>query len=110
MVITFPEPLPPEASYWKYGATADDPTPHWHRYSDAMIDGNQVTLTLTDGGRGDSDLAVNRLIRDPGGPAVARGAEAVPALSQRWLLLLMAVLLAGVAWWPQRRRLSRRIT
>lgn len=97
VVISFPEPLPPDAKYWKYGATEDNPSPHWHIYPDAVIEGNQVTLTLTDGGRGDSDLSVNRLIQDPGGPAVERPPLPVNTLSERWLLMLMAMLLAGVA-------------
>ena len=92
VVITFPEPLPPEANYWKYGATADDPNPHWHVYQNAVIEGNQVTLTLTDGGVGDSDLAINRFIKDPGGPAVKRIPEPVPTLNHWWLALLAGLL------------------
>ncbi len=102
VVITFPEPLPPEANYWKYGATADDPNPHWHVYQNAVIEGNQVTLTLTDGGIGDSDLAINRLIKDPGGPAVARIPEPVPTLNHWWLALLAGLLgMVGLSRWTR---------
>lgn len=48
-----------------YKTTADG----FSQYSDVVIDGNSVTLTLTDNGAGDSDT-VNGQITDPGGPAI----------------------------------------
>ncbi|HEY1188087.1 MAG TPA: SdrD B-like domain-containing protein, partial [Gemmata sp.] len=39
----------------------------------AVIDGNVITLTLQDGGRGDADGVVNGTILDPGGPSEAIG-------------------------------------
>ncbi|MBX0327492.1 DUF11 domain-containing protein [Oscillochloris sp. ZM17-4] len=60
-------------SWWKYGPTPGNPTPHWYDFSydgttGAEINGNIVTLHFVDGGRGDSDLAANGTIVDPGGP------------------------------------------
>jgi len=56
-----------------------------------------VTYTIRDGGLGDDDLTVNGVIRDPGGPSVARAGDikAVPMLD-RWTLMLL-VLLLGLA-------------
>jgi len=50
--------------YWKYQAGA------WSQFEGAAISGNVVTLTLVDGGAGDSDGLANGTIVDPGGPAV----------------------------------------
>lgn len=40
-------------------------------FDGARIEGNVITLTLTDGGAGDSDGQANGVIRDPGAPAIA---------------------------------------
>lgn len=60
-------------AFYKYGPTADNPTDHWYDFTydpasqtGAVIDGNQVTLHLIDGARGDADLAVDGRIKDPG--------------------------------------------
>ena len=57
-----------------------------------------VTYTIRDGGLGDDDLTVNGVIRDPGGPSVARAGDikAVPMLD-RWALMLLVLLLGLVA-------------
>jgi hypothetical protein len=63
-------------TYYKYGPTADNPTPHWYEF---LFDGttgaefddveNTITLHFVDGGRGDDDLTANGVIVDPGAPA-----------------------------------------
>ena len=70
VTITYPTPLPAGAVYWKYGKTPWNASPHWYRYSRAVISGNTVTLPLTDGSSGDDDLSVNGILRDPGGPGL----------------------------------------
>lgn len=60
-------------SWWKYGRTPGNTTPHWYEFTfdgttGAEINGNVVTLHLLDGTRGDDDLAANGVIVDPGGP------------------------------------------
>ncbi|HYT92938.1 MAG TPA: VCBS repeat-containing protein, partial [Gemmataceae bacterium] len=79
-------------TYYKFGRTRDNPTPHWYSF---MFDGttgakirtqvrqrvtegnleteflSTVTLYLIDGERGDDDLTANGVIVDPGAPAVA---------------------------------------
>jgi PKD repeat protein len=70
--------LPPEAApdtYFRYGPTPDNTTPHWYDFADdgetgASVSGPVITLRYRDGGRGDSDLSADGTIRDPGGPAV----------------------------------------
>ncbi len=61
-------------SYWKYGPTPDDPTPHWYEFmfdgtTGAEIDDNVITLHFVDGLRGDGDLTADGIITDPGAPA-----------------------------------------
>jgi TolB protein len=61
-------------SYYMYGATSDNLTPHWYEFlydgeTGAEINGNVVTLYFVDGGRGDGDVAANGVIWEPGGPS-----------------------------------------
>ncbi|MBA4371395.1 MAG: hypothetical protein C0402_00890 [Thermodesulfovibrio sp.] len=61
--ITLPAAIPAGSKVYKTDATG------FHEYSGATISGNAVTLTLTDGGNGDSDGAANGSITDPVGIA-----------------------------------------
>lgn len=78
VVLTYPQALPADAKYYKLGKTAANPSPHWYEFSGAVVSGNTVTLTLTDGGAGDNDLNRDGNIDDPGGPAVVRAAPPPP--------------------------------
>ncbi|MCB1921850.1 MAG: DUF4214 domain-containing protein, partial [Candidatus Competibacteraceae bacterium] len=55
---------------WKYGPTEDNREPHWYVLPGAIVQGNAITLLITDGGAGDSDLARDGNILDPGGPGM----------------------------------------
>lgn len=60
-------------SYYKYGPTPSDNSDHWYQFDGlgnpgASVFGNTVTLRFVDGEIGDSDLSVNGIITDPGGP------------------------------------------
>jgi hypothetical protein len=62
-------------TYLKYGATPDDPTPHWYAFmydeedkTGAKIFADRIEVYLVDGERGDDDLTVNGVIVDPGAP------------------------------------------
>lgn len=60
------------SSYFNYGPTPDDPTPHFYEFSfdgttGAQIQGNRVTLHLVDGLRGDHDLVADGRIQTLGG-------------------------------------------
>ncbi|MCB1920210.1 MAG: DUF1566 domain-containing protein [Candidatus Competibacteraceae bacterium] len=82
LTTVYPEPLPPNAQYWKYGRTRDNPEPHWYVLPGAIIEGNAITLLIVDGDIGDSDLAVDGNILDPGGPGITLNTidGAVPAV------------------------------
>ena len=70
VTITYPSALPAGTVYWKYGPTASNSSPHWYQFADALIAGDTIMLTITDGGNGDDDLAANGVIVDVGGPGV----------------------------------------
>ncbi len=67
-------------TYLKFGPTADNPVPHFYEFlfdgttGAELLDDNhngttdRIVLHLVDGGRGDSDLAANGVIADPGAP------------------------------------------
>jgi cyclophilin family peptidyl-prolyl cis-trans isomerase len=64
-------------TYYMYGPTPDNATPHWYEFKyngrtgAEFFGNNYVVLHFVDGERGDGDLTVNGSIMDPGGPAVA---------------------------------------
>ncbi|WP_198973049.1 IPTL-CTERM sorting domain-containing protein, partial [Xylophilus sp. ASV27] len=101
--------LPANAQYWKYGPTAQQPQDHWYALdaSQVQITGNTVTLSITDGGPGDSDLAADGRIVDPGGIAIMAAAgpnpTAIPLL-QPWMLAAMSLALAVLGARGLRRR------
>lgn len=111
LTVTYPQALPANARYWKYGATSDNATPHWYVLPGAVIAGNTVTLHITDGQLGDADLTANSVILDPGGVGVGDvpntgGAIAVPALN-RTALAMLACLMALACFGVIRRRAPR---
>jgi hypothetical protein len=70
--------LPPgtgPTTYYKFGPTPDNPSPHWYEFlfnagTGAELAGDQVMLHLQDGQRGDDDLTENGAIMDPGAVAI----------------------------------------
>ncbi len=100
--VTYPAALPAGATFWKYGRTAADPTPHWYTLPAALA-GASATFALTDGGLGDDDLAVNGSITDDGGVGVP--ITEIPTLTE-WLALLLAALLLGFGGWRLRQNRS----
>lgn len=100
--ITYPATLPSGAAYWKFGPTADNRASHWYRMPGAVVTGNTVRFTVTDGGLGDDDGSANGAVADPGGigvldPALAAAAvSAIPALSHAALAALALLLALGV--------------
>ena len=61
-------------TYWKYGPTPTNSNPHWYEFmyesstqTDAVINGNKITLYFIDGQRGDDDITGNGIIIDQGG-------------------------------------------
>ncbi|MDS4031098.1 MAG: IPTL-CTERM sorting domain-containing protein, partial [Candidatus Contendobacter sp.] len=105
LTMTYPNPLPPDTQYWKYGPTAGDPSNHWYVLP-ATLAGNTATFTITDGGLGDDDLVADGDIVDQGGPGVppnvGNGATGIPTLGE-WALLLFSALFGSLLWRTRRR-------
>ena len=60
-------------TFWKYGPTPERRDAHWYEFlfdgkTGAQLLGDVIVLNFVDGQRGDSDLAINGQIRDPGAP------------------------------------------
>lgn len=70
----------------------------------AVIAGNVITLTLTDGGAGDDDGVADGIIRDPGAPAVGAGPGAAPPSDGGAINLTLLLSLTGLLLF---RRLKR---
>jgi len=76
--VTLYLPLTPWlATYYKYGATPDNHTPHWYEFMYHGTTGaeilheasrTRIVLHFCDGQRGDDDVAANGFIVDQGGP------------------------------------------
>ncbi|MEO8751120.1 MAG: DUF1566 domain-containing protein [Casimicrobiaceae bacterium] len=102
VTLTFPQPLPPETVYWKYGPATKGGAAVWYVMPGAIVAGNTITLPLTDGQLGDDDWTANGLISDPGGPGLATAAslvpsEAIPVLDGWPLRMLLALFVLLVA-------------
>ncbi len=67
LTMTFPSNIPPGTTYWKYQSGH---IPTWYSITPDSINGNELKLTLTDGGIGDSDNTANGIISDPGAPSL----------------------------------------
>jgi hypothetical protein len=74
VTIAYPAGVTAPDTYYKYGPTPDNTTPHWYEFlydestgTGAEFSGNTITLHYVDGLRGDSDLTANGTIDDPGG-------------------------------------------
>ncbi|MCP3678581.1 MAG: hypothetical protein GY721_13665, partial [Deltaproteobacteria bacterium] len=77
VTLTFPTAFPAGSRFYKVNAAG------FYEFSGAVISGNTVSLTLTDGGSGDRDGIVNGEISDPGGAArqVITGGSGVDTIS-----------------------------
>jgi hypothetical protein len=64
VTLIYPEAFPVGSKVYKVDFSG------FHEYSDAVIDGNTVTLKVTDGGKGDMDGTADGKILDPVGVAV----------------------------------------
>ncbi|MBK6742627.1 MAG: hypothetical protein IPG66_06450 [Hydrogenophilales bacterium] len=120
ITIVYPAALPTNLTYWKYGPTpegynctgSDCLQPHWYPLPacQVQVNGNQITLTISDGGVGDDDLQANGVIQDQGGPAVPlgntpTGANPVPTLSY-WAITALTGLLVFITFLGLRTRVN----
>lgn len=111
--ITYPQALPANAKYYKFGPESSNLTPHWYVLAGAVITttatGSQVTFSITDNGVGDADATVG-VIADPGGPGVPdadASVTSVPTLGE-WGMLLLVGLMGLFGMQASRGRLGRR--
>ena len=112
LTITLPSAVPAGAQYWKYGPTPSNHTPHWYRIPIGSINGNVITVTLTDGGLGDDDLTADGTIIDQGGPGWpwpggGSGGHSAPVFPSIYIGI-GAALGAGMVAYAVRRRLAAR--
>lgn len=63
LTFLYPTTRPNNTQFWKHGPTVEEPTPHWYSLP-ATISGQPLTVHLTDGGVGDSDLTANSAVTD----------------------------------------------
>ena len=87
--------MPPGLNtYYKYGPTPNDSTPHWYEFNFNGQTGAQIihdpqqtriVLNLCDGLIGDADLTANGTVVDPGGPAIDASSFQINAgLNDAW--------------------------
>ncbi len=62
--VWFPENMSSGYDWFKY----DSETETWTPYENVVFQGNEVLITMTDGGPGDDDGKADGVIRDPSGP------------------------------------------
>ena len=102
-------------SYYQYGPTPDNATPHWYEFlydgvtgaqiqnrvsitpeaGGTAIERNIIYISYKDGARGDNDLVVNGLISSVGG-SVVNPAQDNSGQVSIWYLLAMITFLTGL--------------
>lgn len=93
VTLSYPQALPANTQYWKYGKQSAADTPHWYAFTGAIVSGNTITLPLVDGASGDDDGIADGTITDPGGPAIGPDATmGIPSLSNAGALALSLLL------------------
>jgi len=97
VILTFPNDLPNGTTYWKYGPTSTNNSPHWYTIPSMIdtINRKQLTITLVDGGLGDDEfLTANGRIVDDGGPLSPQGPP--PPVPELPTVVLMTVGVIGL--------------
>ncbi len=101
ITITFPNPVPTNATLWKHGPTTANPVPQWYQVPFGDNDGDNVIIVqFQDGGVGDNDLTANGVIMEPSGigipyppPPLPLAGELVP----NNLTSISTLLIAGIS-------------
>ena len=98
--------LPAGADCWRYGRTSSNTAAHCYQFSGAVVAGNTVTLTQTDGLDGEDDMTAIRVTSDPDGPGFPGGVDgaSVPTLSECSQILLLFLMMLGGMTQVRRRQ------
>jgi VCBS repeat-containing protein len=102
VTVTYSQNLPAGATFYKYLSGSYTAYP-------ATLGANSVAFTLTDGGAGDADGAVNSSITDPGGigvPGGGAGVQGIPTLSE-WGMIILSILMALFGFGYLRRQTGK---
>ena len=99
VTLTYPQVLVAGTKVWK-DTTGNGNWLDWTNH--VTISGNTISYSITDGGSGDSDGAVNQSITDPIGPATPPAA--IPSLSEWSQLLLGLMVMMLIGWHFHRER------
>ena len=114
--------LPPGATantYYKFGSTPDNATPHWYEFlfdgtTGAEIFADRILLHFVDGQRGDDDLIANGEVLDWGGPGARTvkpvGGYVAPVnkleLLGSWIMLAALAAVGAIGAALLRRRMA----
>ncbi|MCP4709536.1 MAG: IPTL-CTERM sorting domain-containing protein, partial [Planctomycetes bacterium] len=106
LTIDLPAGSTAAETYWKYGPTPTNNSPHWYEFmydgtTGAVITSNQIVLHFVDGQRGDDVLTEDGMLVDQGGPGI--GTVQVPTLNE-WGMIIMGLLLLGSSFWILKRK------
>lgn len=76
VVTIFLEPGTNANTFYRFGPTPSNPTPHWYAFlyngeTGARIFADRIEVHYTDGQLGDNDLTADGIIRDPAAPGVS---------------------------------------
>lgn len=96
LTLSYPQPLPPGARFFKYGPPSPGAAPSWYEHP-AQLSGQQLSYSVSDNGQGDLNPLAG-VIEDPGGVAywIGPGEPApIPALGP-WGLGVLAALCVGL--------------
>jgi hypothetical protein len=76
--LIYAEQIPDKAKLMQYGPTSEMTTDHWFEIETSVINGNEVTYTITDGLSGDDDVTANGLIPGQVGIIVPKRVRVAP--------------------------------
>ena len=118
IALNFTEAVPEGAVYMKYGKSPQGYSctgaacnqDHWYEFPREQVQYTNsrktLSLTIQDGGVGDSDNVPGQ-ITDPGGPVqISAIATSIPALSQWGIIILSSLLLLGTWLITQREKIQ----
>lgn len=96
LTLTAPNNLPAGTTYWKY---QESHTPMWYPIA-TVLSGNELMITLTDGGTGDAYGVQNGVIHDPGAINIPQ----TPGIPEFPTVALPMISVIALMFFVQRRK------